>query len=485
MEDTSKKSSLTINSIFYLIYNILNVFFPLITSIYVSHILLPSYIGLVESARNFTSYFVILAYLGIPTYGIREIAKCKTYENRSKIYSELMIINSISTFTFLLLYFVLVLSIPMFREYFFLYLITGVAIALNFLNNSWLYEGLEKFKFISIRNLVFKVISFMLLIFLVKNENDYLWYTAILVIGTAGNYLLNIIQSHKFVKFSFKNIELKQHLKPILYLVVVYFAIEIYSLVDITMLGFWCDNETIAYYSYGLRIFKICIQILNTFTIVIVPRIAFFYKREDYDSYNRIITNTFKIIVMLSIPMIIGIYFVSDYLLTFIYGSSYINSAPVLKILSINLLFSPIGYLLGSRVLLVTSNENKMIIPVILGAIINVILNSFLIQLYQEIGASIASVISEFFVMLIYIFISHKLFKLNNCFKSFLLITISSILMLFFLLLSRMMNLEPYIIVIIQIIGSLIIYFGSLLLMREEFVSYYFNKIICKLKIKN
>ena len=96
----SKEKSLSKGGIFYLIYQVLNLAFPLVTGIYVTHILIPEKIGMVGAAQNLSNYFVIFSFLGIPTYGMREIAKYRDDDKeRSKIYSELYVINSISTIT--------------------------------------------------------------------------------------------------------------------------------------------------------------------------------------------------------------------------------------------------------------------------------------------------------------------------------------------------------------------------------------------------
>lgn len=71
------QKSLTKNSIYNVIYTIANILFPFATSIYVSRILLPAGVGKVASAQNIVSYFVTLARLGLPSYGVREFAKVR------------------------------------------------------------------------------------------------------------------------------------------------------------------------------------------------------------------------------------------------------------------------------------------------------------------------------------------------------------------------------------------------------------------------
>ena len=482
----SNNKSLTKNSVFYLLYNILNVAFPLFTGIYVSHILFPYDIGQVEAARNLAQYFVILAFLGIPTYGLREIAKARKDKNElSKTYSELMVINMISTAIFLLLYCVLILSIESLRNSVLLYAIAGISIALNFLNNSWLYEGLEEFKFISLRNFAFKIISFTFLVLLVRSPNDYIVYAFVTIMGTAGNYIINILKAKKFVNFTFINLNLKKHLKPIAFLFTVNLAIEIYSLVDVTMLNIFSTKESVAFYSYGMKIFKIFLQIINTFTMVLVPRLAIYFKEKKTKDFNVLLSRALKIIFILSVPLIIGIWFVGDYVICEIYGSSYLSSSLVLKILSFIFLIAPIGYLLGSRILLISGSERKMIIPVACGALINLILNYFLIQFYQEIGAALASLISEFAVMCIYVFLGHRHYRIIGLQKTLLCVFASCIFMIFFLLITDMLSIERSIITLIQIIGSVIIYFLFLITFREDVTYSYFIHIINKLFNRN
>lgn len=477
---TSK--SLTKNSAYYLIYNILNVIFPFITGIYVARVLLQGDIGKIESAKNLAQYFVILSFLGLPTYGIREISKVRDNKKElNKIYSELIALNTISTGFFSILYYVLIASIPYYRENFVLYAVAGISIILNFLNNTWLFDGLEEFKYTSIRNVIFKAVSFVLLIILVKSQDDYLWYLIISVVGTAGNYLLNILHSKRFAKISFRGINLKRHLKPVLYLVVVNLAIEIYSLVDVTMLGLLSGDNNVAIYSYGMKIYKILIQVVNTFTMVLVPRISFYYEKGMIDEFNTLITKTLKIILLISIPMVIGVFFVSDYLITAIYGEEYSQSAQVLKILSLILIISPIGYLLGSRILLVTGQEKKMIIPVVSGAIVNVIGNLVLIHFYNEIGAAIASVIGEVAVMIIYIMLGHKFFKLHKMRDTLIKEGVAISLMTCLLIGLSFLPCSELIKTIIQIPSSILIYFGVLIICKEQIVYACFGKMTKRL----
>ena len=475
------KKSLKKGGTYYLIYNVLNVFFPFLTGIYVSHVLLPDTIGRVNAAQNLAQYFVIFAFLGIPTYGLREISKARNDETeKNRVFSELYIINFISTFIFSFFYLGIIFLVPEYKSDLFLYLVVGISIVLNAFNISWLYDGLEEFRFISIRNLIFKAISFIFLIIFVKDEKDYLLFALVNVLGTAGNYVINMFYSPRFVRFSLKNINLRRHMKSIFFLVSVNLAIELYTLVDITMMNFICDKDEIAFYKYGQSVERILIQIINSFTMVLVPRISLYYKEKNLKGFNELLSKALNLIIIFAVPMIIGIFFTSDMLLVKLYGKPYIASAMILKILSFLIIVSPIGYLLGSRVMLATGNESRMIIPVGFGAFVNIIGNAILIPLLGGRGASIASVFSEIVVMIIYVFMGKKYFKIKSLTKTLYKTAISNLVMTGFLFGISYLKVNAWILLTIQIFGSMLIYGGLLLVLKEEIVMEYFEALIRK-----
>lgn len=478
-----KEKSLAKNSIYYLVYQVLNVIFPFISGMYVARILLPDAIGKVSYAQNISSYFALLAFLGIPTYGLREISRTRQDKNElSKLYSELMLINTCSTTIFLLIYLVLILSVDSYRNNLSLYFITGGSIALNYLNNSWLFEGLEEFKFIALRNILFKVGNFFLLVFLVKGQEDYLFYAAITVLGTAGNYIFNMLYTPKFVRFTISGLNLKRHLKSIFTLLVVNLAIELYSLVDVTMLGIFSEDKNVAYYTYAQRIFRILLQVVNSFTIVIVPRMALYFKENKKREFNNVVSKTLEMIFVLSIPIIVGVQIVASDAVVLIYGKAFSNAAQTLQILSLIMIMSPIGYLLGSRMLLVTGHENQMVYCVTFGMVVNIIGNSILIPIYEQNGAAVASVVSELCVMLIYVWFGHKYYCLNNILPSFLKTIVSAAIMGFIIYLLGMLIDNLLVKIMLQVICAILTYFLLQFFLKENIVRQYGIEFIAKIK---
>jgi O-antigen/teichoic acid export membrane protein len=158
------------------------------------------------------------------------------------------------------------------------------------------------------------------LIVFVRSDKDVLLYALVTVVGTAGNYIVNIFYSSKFIKFTLNGLNLTRHIKSIIYLVAVNLAIELYSLVDITMMSFMSGEDNIAFYKYGKGIEAILLHIVNTFTMIIVPRISFYYKENKISEYNRLLSKGLKLVILCGLPMIIGLYFTADFFMVALYG---------------------------------------------------------------------------------------------------------------------------------------------------------------------
>lgn len=476
------KKSLAKSSIFYLLYTVCNMLFPFVTSLYVARILLPMNIGEVAYAQNIVNYFAILAFLGLPTYGIREIAVARQdkYE-LSKVYSELFTINFISTIVFSVLYYGLVFISPSFRENQVLYSIVGLTVILNMFNISWLYEGVEEFGYVSLRNAAFKVLMLVLVIIFVRNDNDIIPYAAITVFGTAGNGIINVIHARKFVQFTIRDLDLKRHLKSTFILVMVNLAIEIYTMIDTTMLGHMLTKDHVAFYSYATKVNRMLLQVTNTFTIVLVPRISLHYKEGNTSEFNRLLSQGLILIVFFALPMIIGMQFTAGFLFPNLFGTQYIASAKVEQILSLLILISPIGYLLGSRVMLVTNNEKKMVVCVSIGAIVNVILNYLLIPILYESGAAIASVIGEIIIMMIYIHFARKVYKLENYWNSIFKVMVSCIPVQIIQFVYVNIQGKNWLVFGIDVLLSLILYLITLIILKERICVKYLRLTIDKI----
>ena len=390
--------SLMKNSVFNTLYTILNLAFPLIISTYVARVLLPDGVGKVAYAQTIVAYFVMLAMLGIPNYGLREISKVRDdFERKSKLFSELVAMNAVSTIIALILFIIMIVNVESFYSQYLLFGACGSLIFFNLFNIDWLYQGEEEYEYIVFRSICVKIITLILIFFLVNDTGDIVIYAMLLTFATAGNYFFNLYHAKKYVKLRFNNIRFKQHFKPVIIMAIGVLLSSIYGKIDITMHKSMASDTNIGYYSYANKIIEICITICTSITAVFMPRLSYYYKYDKEKFYVLLKTGT-DILSLVTFPMCIGVYILAPELIYILFGQDFVHAALTVRVLSILVLIKSYGNLLCFQLVMCTGNEKERIPATAIGSTANIVFNWWLIPIWLELGAAVATVISELVV---------------------------------------------------------------------------------------
>ena len=183
------------NFLYNLTNTVLKIVFPLLVFPYVSRVLEPEGIGRINYAEAFASYFVLFSSLGIPIYGLREIAKYRS--DLTVLRERLGGILCINFFFVILSYLVLgcLLYFQVIRKENNLILINSSLILFSLIEMEWYFQGTENYKFITIRNLILKTITMVLIFTTIHSKDDVLFYAVLMVVGIGGNSLFNFFTS--------------------------------------------------------------------------------------------------------------------------------------------------------------------------------------------------------------------------------------------------------------------------------------------------
>lgn len=455
-------NSLFKNSIFNAIYRLLNALFPLITASYVSHVIFASGVGKVASAQNIVQYFVLIASLGIPNYGVREIAKSRMdVEEKTRVFSELFLLNMITTLISIVVYYGMICFLPQFVTEKKLYVIVGGSIILNIINVDWYYQGVEEYVYIAKRSIFVKIVSIASIFLFVKKHNDYIIYALISVVAIAGNYIFNIANLHKHdVHLVIKGIGIRRHLKPVLILLCTTISIELYTLLDTTMITYFCSSEDVAYYSNSVKIVKMIIVVVTSLGTVLLPRLSRYVKEGNFEGCNKIVNTVLSILIFIFLPTGIGIILISDNLVPLLFGNTFMPAVLTLKIAALLIYALGFSNLFGTQVLLSFGAENKLLLCTIVGAVSNICMNLTLIPTYQENGAAVASVISEVIVTTMTFVFSRKMIKYRINIRFLILSIIATVFMTIFVCIVNCLITNQIFNLIIAISGAILIYFG-------------------------
>lgn len=408
MSEKTSGKSLARNAAFSVIYRLMNILFPLISYGYVARILTAEGVGRHAAASNNVSYFVILGSLGIQAYATREIARRRDDQKaRDKFFSEMLIINGILTTVALTAFFICWLSLPLFKKESMMYLICSALVLANYFNVDWYFQGMEEFKFVAVRSFIVKVMSLLAVFLFIRTTDDLYVYAVICMIANAGNHILNVIRACRKTKFSFRGVDLTQHLKPLAFLALCAVSTELYARMDISMLDVMDSSSTVAYYSSVQKIITMITVTVIAITAAFMPRLSYYYTKDKAE-FNRLTKLGTETMIFLSLPMCLGLISVAYPLISVWLGAEYLAAVPCLMVVALMIPLKCIGEIVCFQVMMCAGKESYLMVSYMITLGVNFVMNLILIPRYSAFGASVASLISEILVFVIVFLASRK-----------------------------------------------------------------------------
>lgn len=475
----SGEKSITKNYFFNLIKTLNSFLFPIITFSYSSRILGVEGIGKVNFAKSFITYFTIIALLGMNYYGTREAAKLRDDKIAlSRFVHEMLMINAVTTIVSYAALFISVLLIPKLRSYEVLLAVNGMAIVLQGLGMEWLYQALEEYQYITIRSVIFQLLALVLMFIFVKDSSDVVPYAVIYVFATFGSYVLNFINARKYVVWRWLgNYKIKKHIKPLFLLFAMSVSIQLYVVLDSTMLGFLQGDAAVGKYTAAVKINKLSNGLITAFGVVLTPRLSYYIGCGQMDKMKELIDKAYNLVFLLSVPASIGLLALSDEILRLFSGKEFLTASVTMKLLVSIVFIIPFNSVTCGQLLVPLGKEKQILLATCAAAITNVVCNAVLIPNFAENGAAIASVLSELGeAIILFLYARHyldmkKIFR--TCYHYW--IAAAPILLIAFII----KNIEIYYILrmIIIITCSVMTYFVVLVLFKNCYMMEVFSAI--------
>lgn len=409
--------SLTKNYVYDLLYRVLQIITPLITAPYVSRVLGAEGIGVYSYTASICNYFTLFAILGSDTYGQREIAFCGSdREKRSQVFWEILSIRAAGILISSFLYYAFCLNAKEdLKVIFLLQLLDFVGLLFDV---SWLMQGVEEFGTLLVRNLIIKITSIISLFVFVRESDDLYLYVILMSFSRImGNVsimpnLRKYIKKPKVSKFL-----VWRHIRPVLALFFPTIALSIYNSFDKIMLGYLTDSSAQnGFYEQSLKIITLAITIVASLGNVMAPRMALLYSENNQEKLNYYLYSSMEIVWMLAMPISFGIAAISSNLIPWFLGKGYEEVIILLRCFAPICISMGLKSVIGLQYLIPIKEEKKYTLSILIGLVLNVLLNSCLIPRYQARGAVIASVISEYVIVLCQLYMIRKSVSIAKAF---------------------------------------------------------------------
>ena len=448
-------------------YQLLLVVLPIIVTPYVSRVLGASGVGTYSYTNSITQYFILFGCIGLNLYGQREIAY---YQNdirkRNKTFFELLILRTITISISLLVYF---LTLVQFSQYASIFLIQTLDVIASIFDISWFFQGIEDFKKTVVRNFIVRIICVILIFVFVKSPSDLslyvLCYSGTLLLGNISLWLY----MPKYVKRSdIKGINIKQHIRPAIMLFLPQIATSLYTYLDKAMIGYITDNTAeVAYYEQSQTIIKTVMTVITSLGTAMMPRIAHLFKVKQFTEIKKYMNASIKFVLVLAVPFTFGIMGIAKGFVPWFFGEGYEKVVPNMMLIAPIIIFIGMSNITGTQYLLPMGKQKEYTLSVMAGAIINFILNIIFISLFNSIGAAIGTLIAEFSVMIIQLYIVRHEFDLKYILGLGIKYTIFGFIMFIVVfLLSNSLNVSIVSTFVEIFIGAIV--YGFLLLISKD-----------------
>lgn len=412
--------SIKVNFVFNVLNTVMGLLFPLITFPYASRVLLAEGIGQVNYFISIISYVVLITGLGIPIYGIREVARVRDDIKRlTQTTVEILSLNLLLNVIGYIAIAVMCLTLDQISGNISLFLILSLTVVLTTIGCGWFYSGIEDFKAITLRSLLVRSLSLFILFGFVRTKEDLLFYGVFYLFASVGSNVINFALLRKHLNFSLikiHDLNLFKHIKPALAVFIFSVVSSIYLNLDKVMLGAIKDTTSVGYYTAASQLSHILLTLVISLGTVLLPRSSNLIKNNQMEEFYKLSEKSYRFILMTAIPIVAGCIIMSPSLIRMFCGPSYMPSIQTLCLIAPIILIIGMSQAIGMQILYPLGKIELVTYSTCAGAIVNLLLNFFLIPLYSQDGAAISSVAAECSVTLTLVilakrFIPFKLFS--------------------------------------------------------------------------
>ena len=452
------------NYLYNLSYQLLVIVLPVITTPYITRVFSSNDLGSYGYYNSIVTYFILLATLGVANYGTKEISGHR--KNVQKTFWGIYSLQVLATCLALVLYIATCLLIPSMNNL--IAYILGFSLVSRGLDISWLFQGMEDFKKITVRNTAVKLLGVASVFIFVKKPSDlYLYIILLVVYDLLGQLSMWLPAREHIGRPHLDIVYAKRHIKPVILLFLPQIAISLYITLDRTMLGALSSTTDVGIYDQALKLLNILLTIVTSLGSVMLPRVSNLLSLGNQKAVNKLHEMSFLVYNLVIFPMIAGILIVNKDFVNFFLGQDFQEARHAIAIMVFRMFFIGWTNIMGIQILIPHNKNREFMLSTTIPAFFSVGLNILLIPSLGYIGASIVSVDTEGLVWLLQLYFTRSYLKEIKILPSMLKILAASLIMYGILyIIQPLLHFPSVVNVLISAMLGLFIYAGLVLTLR-------------------
>lgn len=379
--------------------------FPMVTFPYAARVLMPEGIGTINFLSSIVSYIVLFTSLGIPMYAVREVAKYRDDKaRRDQITMEILILSLLLCLLGYVAVWALAEFVPQINRQASLFYVLSLIIVLDAVGVNLFYMGIENFAFITLRTLLIRVLCAASLFIFVRHSGDLLAYAFVTVGTNVGNNLLNVINLRRHIGYGlidWGKLDIMRHLKPAFQVFVLNLISSLFVQLNDVMLGFMSGETEVGYYTAGYKVVYIGSVAITSMSAVMLPRCSNLLQKGDRQGFASVIGKSLTLNMALSLPIAVGLMALSLPVTMVLCGPDFTPSVAVLFLSAPSIVFISLSNLMSVQVLYPMDKVRIAMAGLAGGALVNPLLNLWLIPRYGAAGAALSALVAQMVVFMI------------------------------------------------------------------------------------
>lgn len=366
-----------------------------VVGLWIARYLGPADFGIFTYAVSFVFLFTAIATLGLDQIVVKELVKDERRKN--------VLLGT--TLGLRLMGFVLMISLILLSLQFtnnssdidLMILIIGCSVLFqSFVGIDLYFQSKVRSKYIAYINIAVIFISALIKIYLIVTNAPVVHFAYVFIVETfltgAGFIGYYLSQGFSIGKWKFSLLTAKSLLSRSWFLIIGTIATAIYMKIDQVMIKEIISDEAVGFYGAAVKTCSIWLFVTVVITQSVFPAIVQAKQRNRQLFLDRL-QMLYNLLLKISVLASILYTLFSQQIIAILFGSEYAESAPIMVIYIWSVVFVFLsngswGYYLNEDL------EKFSSIRLVIGAIINVILNLVLIEYYGLYGAAYATLIS-------------------------------------------------------------------------------------------
>jgi len=383
------------NSAALVVLDILSKAMPLVVFPVMVRALGPTSYGKVGFASAVAGFFGLLASPGFSTYALREAAK-----DESRVHFLVRHVLGARVAFAGASYVLLIIFALTFAPHDFttrlLIVLSGLVFLVNSIDAQWVFTARSRMWMVTLRGAVGQLIYGGLILALIRRPTD-AWVVPVATVVSllAGTLLIWLPARREFhIPWPVISPAVWRTFLPIcLIMGLASMMSMIYDQIDTVMLRYMRSEAEVGLYVASYRLMTIAMSFVAILGTVFFPLLSE-TTGQDQESEQRYLGWMGQASLGLGLPIATGGFILAEPLTRFALGLQYTGTAVLFRWLMLTIVVGPLASYYGAQ-LIPSAREKKYLYAVIGGAVVNVVLNLFLIPRYGAIAAAFTTAISQ------------------------------------------------------------------------------------------